>query len=267
MNIRFEEFDVPFQDGLITARWGRPEDEKPTKDRMLLCSFAADRTTSLEVVPYGLAAEVFLQQGHQVLSIDLPNHGGQINDYGEGIIGFRNTFVAGIDPFELFVAQGKTVIDSCIARGMATAGQIAVCGTSRGGYMALRLLAADTRIGAGAGFAPVTDWRELKEFRQEKDLQSLASQRLSCYAGSLATRPVFMAIGNHDERVNTARCCQLYLDILASKYTGGYDPFALDSTAPMIPATAATRSGITKGPSSCWPGWGRTRLKSPFTAI
>ena len=116
----------------------------------------------------------------------------------------------------------------CIAQGLAAPGRIAVCGTSRGGYMALRLLAADDRIAVGAGFAPVTDWRDLSEFEQDRTRDDVAALRLSDHAEALASRAVFMAISNHDERVNTASCCRLYLDILKARYRNGRDANGLD---------------------------------------
>lgn len=247
MNIQFEEYNVPNGDEVITVRLGRPENELPTPDQILLLSFANDRMTSLGTSPYSLAAEAFLGKGHCVLSFDLPNHGSQINHHGEGITGFRNAFVAGTDPFQLFVKQGQSVVDWCITQGKATAGRIAVCGTSRGGYMALRLLAADTRISAGAGFSPVTDWRDLSEFERERDREDLAARRLSCYADTLASRAVFMAIGNHDERVNTARCCQLYLDILKSKQAAEYDPATLDFYCTEDPGHSCSPAWYQKG--------------------
>jgi dienelactone hydrolase len=228
MQIQYEEYEVANGCEGITVRLCRPDKILHLPDQCLLLSFANDRHTSLGIPPYALAAETFLQKGHPVLSFNLPNHGSNINHYGEGIAGFRNAFVAGVDPFQLFVEQGQLVIDWCIDQGLATAGQIAVCGTSRGGYMALRLLAADTRISAGAGFAPVTDWRDLSEFEREIDREDLACLRLSSFAVDLASRPVFIAIGHHDQRVNTARCCELYLDILQSKQTAGYDTATLD---------------------------------------
>src|SRR5690606_36297904 len=133
------------------------------KNPALFFAFALDRNTTLTKRPYCLAAEYFLENGHRAASFDLPSHGDRVGAQRSGIDGFRDAFVAGNDVFAGFVAEGKAVIDECIKRGIATPGRIAVGGTSRGGYMSLRLLAGDDRIVAGAGFAPVTDWRDLRE--------------------------------------------------------------------------------------------------------
>jgi len=189
----------------------------------LLMTFATDRATALTGEPYGLTARAFVARGHRVLSFDLPHHGERIDAFGEGITGFRNAFVAGSDPFAAFVEDGRAVIDAAVARGVAAEGRIAVCGTSRGGYMALRLLAADTRISAGAGFAPVTDWRDLREFSADRDREDVARLALSHHADALAGTAVYMAIGNRDERVNTTRCCRLFVDIMDASRRKGQD--------------------------------------------
>jgi len=189
-----------------------------TPQPLLLLSFAMDWETSLCVEPYNLTAKYFLEQGHRVASFDLPNHGQRINKYGEAITGLRNAFIAGKDPFAMFIEEAKTVIDFCIDHEFASVGNIAVCGTSRAGYLALRLLAKDSRIAAAAAFAPVTDWRCLEEFNADKNREDVASLKLSNYVPNLAGKSTFIVIGNHDERVGTASCCRFYLDLLKANH-------------------------------------------------
>ena len=86
----------------------------------------------------------------------------------EDISGLRHAFINGKDPFTMFIEEAKTVIDFCIDHEFASLGNIAVCGTSRAGYLALRLLGEDNRIAAAAAFAPVTDWRYLEEFEADQ---------------------------------------------------------------------------------------------------
>lgn len=221
-----EEFTVRAGQRLIIARLVTPErlSERPG----LLLTFATDRETSLDVEPYCLAARVFLHQGHRALSIDLPNHGTRVDAYGAGITGLRNAFVDGQDRFAMFVEEAIAAIDWCVDYDVAVPGRIGTCGTSRGGYFALRLLATDPRVIAGAGFAPVTDWRDLSEFAADRERADVAALRLSCFADALAGKAVFFAIGNHDERVNTASCCRLYLDLLESNVRLGFGPQYVD---------------------------------------
>jgi hypothetical protein len=180
----------------------------------LLLTFAMDWETSLCVEPYNLTAMYFLQHGHRAASFDLPNHGTRINQYGEAITGLRNAFIGGKDPFALFIEEAEFAIDFCIDRGFATIENIAVCGTSRAGYLALRLLGNDDRIAAAAAFAPVTDWRCLEEFEADQNREDVAALQLSNYVQNLAGKSTFIAIGNKDERVSTASCQQFYIDLL-----------------------------------------------------
>lgn len=180
----------------------------------LLLTFAMDWETSLCVEPYNLTAKYFLQQGHRAASFDLPNHGARLNQYGEGIAGFRNAFIDGKNPFTMFIEEAKTAIDFCIDHGFASIGNIAVCGTSRAGYLALRLLGEDNRIAAAAAFAPVTDWRCLEEFSADKNRKDVEALQLSNYVHGLAGKSTFIVIGNSDERFSTASCRQFYADLL-----------------------------------------------------
>ena len=157
------------------------------------------------------------------MSFDLPAHGERVDRFGEGITGWRNAFVAGVDPFAQLVEEGRAVLDECVRRGWARPGRIAVGGTSRGGYMALRLLAADDRIAAGAGFAPVTDWRCLAEFAADRERDDLARLRLDQVAEKMAGRHVYLSIGSTDERVSTAACRDLQKRLVQAQLHAGFD--------------------------------------------
>ena len=227
-NYQTQEFDVTVGAGAsgdrkITTRVISPPAEKLAKKPLLLLSFAMDRNTSLGVEPYNLTAKYFLEHGHRVASFDLPNHGSRVNQYGEAITGMRNAFVAAQDPFSRFVEEGKAVTDRCIANGLAEPGRIAVCGTSRAGYLALRLLAADKRIAAAAVYAPVTDWRALTEFAADQKRADVAALNLSNFADALAGKPLYMVMGNHDARVSTESCCRFYLDLAAANARHNFD--------------------------------------------
>lgn len=192
-------------------------------------------------------AQQFVSRGHAALSYDVPNHGELVNEHGEGITGMRNALIAGEDPFQLFVDRGRAVIDYCLDHRLATSGRIVVCGTSRGGYMALRLLATDARIRAGAGFAPVTDWRDLDEFSQDRDRQDMPLLQLSTQAASLAKRAIFLVIGHRDDRVNTASCCQLFLDIQKERKQRDIRQGAVDFYCTDDPGHSCGRAWYQKG--------------------
>ena len=217
-----EDLSVTANGRTFAVRVLSPPADKLAKDPALLLTFAMDRVTSLEKRPYSLAAEYFVAQGHRAASFDLPNHGERIDHHGEGIEGMHNAFVAGDDPFAMFVADGKAAIDECVKRGLARPARIAVAGTSRGGYMALRLLAADGRIAAGAGFAPVTDWCELREFAADRDRADVAQLRLVNFIPGMLGKRVFIAIGKMDTRVSTQRCQEFADKLTATSARAGH---------------------------------------------
>ncbi|MDX9976056.1 MAG: prolyl oligopeptidase family serine peptidase, partial [FCB group bacterium] len=210
------EFSVTVGKRSVNARLLSPAPERLAADPALLLTFAMDRRLSISITPYCLTTEYFLAQGHRVVSFDLPMHGERVDTYGSDIVGMRNAFVAGKEVFAEFVEEGKAVIDECIRRGWAKPGRIAVAGTSRGGYMALRLMAGDERIAAGAGFAPVTDWALLKEFAEDRERADVQALRLANFAPQMAGRHVYLAIGNKDERVGTQSCKQLAEQLAAT---------------------------------------------------
>lgn len=187
----------------LNVRVVSPTPDRLAKRPLLLLNFSTDRTTSLTQPLYAAPAVAFLNAGHRVLSFDLPGHGERVDQHGVGIEGMRERLLAGRDPFQLFVEDGRAAIDECIRRGWAEPNRIVVCGVSRAGYCALRLAAADKRISAVAGLAPVTDWRALSNFRNVKERPEVAALALENFAPSLAGRRVYLAIGNSDRRVGT----------------------------------------------------------------
>jgi dienelactone hydrolase len=126
-------------------------------------------------------------------------------------------FIDGEDPFSRFAEDGKAVIDELIRNGAAEAGRIVVCGVSRAGYCGLRLAAFDKRVSAVAALAPVTDWRQLREFAAVRERDDVAKLALDHFAESLAGRPVYMAIGNRDERVGTDCCTRFALRLFEAE--------------------------------------------------
>ncbi|MBI3944179.1 MAG: prolyl oligopeptidase family serine peptidase [Chloroflexi bacterium] len=189
-----------------------PPGAKTNSNPALLLTFATTRQTALSEAPYNFVVQEFLAAGHYIMSFDLPNHGEHINSYGQGIDGMRNALLAGADPFTSFVQNGISAIDAVLARGLGI-GNIYAWGESRGAYCAIRLAAADARVRAVVGMAPVTDWRILREFADVRDLPQVAALSLENFAHYLSGRPVFLAIGNKDDRVSTSACVRLALKL------------------------------------------------------
>lgn len=208
-----DEFVLTVGSRTLTPRCVSPKGDRLAAKPLLLLNLCADRETALKAQPYCVGVSWFLAHGHRAVSFDLPNHGQRVDQYGEGIQAWRNAWVAGEDRFSQFVEEASAVIGKCIERGYAEPGRVVVYGISRGGYLALRLLAADPRITAVAAIGPVTDWRDLTEFAAEKSQQELADTRLARWASALAGKRIFMVIGDSDRRVSTLSCCRFFLDL------------------------------------------------------
>jgi dienelactone hydrolase len=207
------EFTVETERGPLNCALASPPAGELATDPALLLTFGGARQGVLDGDSSFAPALHFVRAGHRALSFDLPNHGDFVDDYGQSIDGICAAFVAGDDPFARFVANGKAAIDACLETGLAHPGRLFVCGGSRGGYCALRLAAEEKRIDGVADLAPVTDWRILKEFVSVKEREDVAGLALYNWAGELAGRPVYLAIGNHDHRVGTHACVELALRI------------------------------------------------------
>jgi dienelactone hydrolase len=172
----------------------------------LLIYLSLSARQTLEELPYATVPGLFGAAGHYVATYDLPQHGTWTNDYGEGLTGMASAVAAGHDVFADAVAIGRAVVDACLARQVGAAGGIVVAGGSRGALCALHLLAADPRIAAGAGFAPVTDLPTLTEFAALRGSPIVQRANALALAPRLADRPVWLAIKEHDARVGTAQC-------------------------------------------------------------
>ena len=177
----------------------------------LLLTLGMSRASALGEAPHDIPARQFVAAGGRALSFDLPNHGDRLDAFGSGIEGFAAACVAGDDPFVRFVADAQAVLTACVESGLASSDQIVACGVSRAAYCALRLAAADRRVAAVAGLAPVTDWRGLREFAYCAERLEVAALAIDRWAADLAGRPIFLAIGNADGRVGTQHCARLAL--------------------------------------------------------
>lgn len=209
---QLSDFPIRVGDRTVMGLLAEPDKEHVADDPAMLLTFSQSRRESMGKAPYDEAAKVFVAAGHRALSFDLPEHGDRVTPgRTEGIAGMCQALLAGDDPFERFVADGRAAIDACIEKHLAKPGRIYVCGVSRAGYCVLRLAAADPRIGGAAGLAPVTDWRALREFAAAKDRPEVAALALEHYADRLAGRPIYLAIGNRDDRVGTECCLRMAL--------------------------------------------------------
>jgi dienelactone hydrolase len=173
---------------------------KPAATLIVLSGVAQD--TLLK--PSFLQAGKFLApRGYLCVSIDLPSHGKFEAAGDKGLSGWGKRAAAGEDFVAEFNSRLSKVVDHLIAQKWTDPDKIAVCGTSRGGFMAYRFAAHDPRVKCAAGYSPVTDLKKLSEFRNAQSSTAVDAMSVEAHVDALAGKPIFIVIGDRDDRVGT----------------------------------------------------------------
>ena len=184
--------------------------------RPVLFVLAGTIDGTLGKAAYLQCGNVLAQHGYLCVSIDLPCHGSQTRaDEPKGLSGWSFR-AANNDDFVSECNQRLShVLDHLIRIQAADPQKVAVCGTSRGGFLAIHFAAHDPRVKCAVGFAPVTDLAALGEFRAASQHPLVESLSLSQQVKRLAGRPVWMVIGDRDDRVGTQNAIQFVTQLNA----------------------------------------------------
>ncbi|MBI1899737.1 MAG: alpha/beta fold hydrolase [Planctomycetia bacterium] len=194
--------------GLVGEQGGKPA---PT-----LFIFANDIKTTLGNEAYAKAGRILAKEGCLSVALDLPCHGEDRRE-GEpaGLDGWQRRIDKGDPVIPAFVERCSAVLDHLVQEGYTDDNRVAACGTSRGGFIALHFAAAEPRIKCVAAFAPVTDLALLREFADCKS-EGVPKLALAASAEKFAGRPVWITIGNDDQRVGTDAAIKLTRAIVES---------------------------------------------------
>lgn len=208
-------------DGVAFALLG----EKKDRPAPTLFVFATAAEQTLTSADYNRAGQLLAKDGCLCVSLDVPCHGADAKK-GEaaGLDGWRARLAAGTDVAVSLTKQASAVLDHLIKEEYTDAKRVAVIGTSRGGFMALHWAAAEPRVGCVAAFAPVTDLLVLREFRGMEDHAATKGLALIRHADKLPGRPMWVCIGNNDDRVSTDHLIAFTRKVVA------------ESTAKKVPA-------------------------------
>lgn len=153
---------------------------------------------------YTEAARILVKRGFISVMIDAPAHGADARPAEANELAAWNSRVgAGEDLLADFLSRAKVLVDWLIKEGYADPHSIAVAGTSRGGFLALHLAAADSRIRCVGAISPVTDLLQLREFSACAHPEAARALEVNTLVAKLIGRPTWISIGNHDERVGT----------------------------------------------------------------
>lgn len=213
------EFTLSVGNRKVNGVAASPPADQLSSDPLLLVSIGGPATHLLP--PNDQPAKHFWKHGHRVVSFDYEGMPWDLN-------AFRDILLGGATPIDSFIADAQAVIQHCIDHKWATPDRIVISGISRFAYLAFRLMATDPRLNVGAGFAPMTDWRDLSEFHSAIARREIVDLQLSRFADQLAGKRIFLCIGNHDERVNTLHCCQFFLDLCEANQKRGFGTSQVD---------------------------------------
>ncbi|MEO6705801.1 MAG: alpha/beta fold hydrolase [Ginsengibacter sp.] len=194
--------------GLEFGLWGGNGEVSPAPILFIL-SNTIDGTIGSEYFRQ-CGTKLAKQYGWLCVSLDLPYHGKfQNKNLPKELDGWANAVQRG----ENFVLENnlrmQEILNFLIRKKYGDPKNIAVCGTSRGGYLALQFAAFEKRVKSAAVFSPVTDLFALQEFKDIKKISSLSPFFLDNQVNELSKKRIWMVIGNNDQRVGTDQAIQL----------------------------------------------------------
>jgi dienelactone hydrolase len=178
--------------------------DKPKAPAPTLFVFAAGVEPTINTADYNRVGFLLADRGYLSVTLDAPCHGKDAKQgEPEALAGWRHRIEDGDDLVRSFNVRCTKVLDYLIAQGYTDPARVAVAGTSRGGFLALHWAAAEPRVRCAAAFSAVTELLALAEFAGTKAADQAKSLDLQNVASKLAGRPVWVRIGNQDDRVGT----------------------------------------------------------------
>lgn len=203
--------------------------EKPAAPAPTLFVFGGDMRNSLIGEDVNRIGRILMPHGWLCVSVDLPAHGWDTRT-GEksGDLGaWKARVVKGEDIVKSFNETFSRVLDYLLAEKFTDPAQVAVSGTSRGGFCAFHAAAADPRVKQVIAFAPVTHLPALAEFQGAETNELALSLSPIHVADKLVGKPMLILIGNDDQRVGTGDCLALGMEVIR-KSKGKLNPIPVE---------------------------------------
>ncbi len=192
---------------------------KPNAPAPTLIVIASTIQDSLSSDDYNKAGNILAKHGWISIALDTPCHGADHREgEPEGLNGWRSRLEQGDNFVAVFNKQVAEVLDYLVHERYTDPQRIAVAGTSRGGFMGLNLMAAEPRVKCAAAFAPVAELPVLTEFKGLENHAPTQSIALPSIAEKLAGRPVWICIGNNDQRVGTDSVIAFTRKVVAASF-------------------------------------------------
>lgn len=177
--------------------------------------FALSARDSLSLDPFNQPASALFDQKIRVLSFDLPYHGKDLNPQ-DAMKRWAEHLQADPQFIDTYIQNVKADLEHLEDIGMIDLGKTALMGLSRGGYIALRLAAELRECKGVLAFAPLTNFSDLAEFKNELPESLIAGQSLNAFIPRLSGKKIKIHIGVRDTRVST-RASFEFLEALAEE--------------------------------------------------
>ncbi|MBN2456517.1 MAG: prolyl oligopeptidase family serine peptidase [Sedimentisphaerales bacterium] len=180
--------------------WGK----KPDKPAPTLFILSATIEESLGDSYFRQCGNILADKGYLCVSLDLPCHGLEKKPHEpSNLAGWRNRIEHNKPFIAEFNARAVDVLNYLVTEGYTNSEKVAVCGTSRGGFLALHFAAIEPRIKCVAAFAPVVDLGTLRDFKGLEQRPNVLSLGLTNIADKLVGRDIWLVIGDQDTAVDT----------------------------------------------------------------
>jgi pimeloyl-ACP methyl ester carboxylesterase len=198
---------------------------KPFRPAPTLFVFANNIEQTLTNDGFVQVGHILERSGFIIVSVDVPGHGAERkHDEPEGIEAWRARLELGDVFLPAYLARVSSVLDFLIQSRYTDPASVSACGTSRGGFIAIHFAARDARVKRVAAFAPVTNLAVLREFQGMADKSLLEGISLSHMADRLVGRPVWLTIGNCDDRVGTDETITFMKEVVAASVARNRTP-------------------------------------------
>ena len=183
----------------------------PTLPAPTVILFDPGTPEMLHTPKYKHRYQILVDQGYLCVAVDFPCQGRDeragepkaLNCWRYRVEQLQDNFVEDMN------VRTSRVLTHLIKEGYTNPERVLVAGTSSGGFLALHYMASDLRIKGGAVFSPVTNLSKLHEFKGIGLRRAIRKLALTEQADRLASRLIWLVMGDRDERVGTNSAVQL----------------------------------------------------------
>ncbi|MBX7066890.1 MAG: prolyl oligopeptidase family serine peptidase [Parachlamydiales bacterium] len=180
--------------------------------------FAISGPDSLCLDPFNQPVQFLQGEMVRIFSMTLPGHENDLPAKDAMKI-WADDMQNGQNRIAEFLDQVQEAVDFAIKEQFADSSKMSTAGLSRGAMIAAHLAARDSRFRNLACFAPLTQLRYIREFREIQHNPIANSLDLFHLADALGDRHIKLFIGNEDTRVGTKECFDFAMELVARKKT------------------------------------------------